>query len=316
MKDGRVVAITGGVGGAKLADGLMRVDESPLTLVVNTGDDFNHLGLHISPDIDTALYTLSGLANPETGWGRRDETWSFMPALEQLGEESWFWLGDADLAMHVKRTHRLAQGETLSDIVADLATNLGIPARVLPMSDDPVRTRVHTDIGELDFQHYFVREQCGPRVNHIEFSGAASAKPSPGVIEELTGSDVRAVILCPSNPYLSIEPILAVPGMRELLRASGAPVVAVSPLVGGEAVKGPTAKIMDELGLSVSALQVVQDYAGLIDGFVLDHRDAHLRDQIKLPLAVTDTLMQTSEGRIRVAEETLAFACSLSESSE
>ncbi|WP_300652636.1 2-phospho-L-lactate transferase [Pseudomonas sp.] len=312
MSGKRIIAMSGGVGGAKLAEGLARNSNgTPLTLIVNTGDDFNHLGLHISPDIDTALYTLAGLANPETGWGRRDETWSFMQALEQLGGEAWFRLGDADLAMHVERTRRLAAGETLCDITADLASRLGILAQVLAMTDDQVRTRVGTDIGELDFQHYFVREQCRPQVSHIVFKGATAAQPAPQVIQALQSGEAEAIILCPSNPYLSIAPILAIPGMRELLRSAGVPVVAVSPLVGGAAVKGPTTKIMDELGLSVSALQIVEDYADLIDGFVLDSRDAHLRDRIDLPVAVTDTLMRTAHDRLRVANETLAFASSL-----
>lgn len=310
MRNGRVVALTGGVGGAKLADGLMRTVES-LTLVVNTADDFTHLGLHISPDLDTALYTLSGLANPQTGWGRKDETWAFMDALEQLGGESWFRLGDADLAMHVERTRRLASGETLSEIVKSLASRLNIPVEVLPMSDDPVRTKVQTDMGELDFQHYFVREQCRPRVRQIDFMGAAEATPAPRVVKSLTEDRLQAVIICPSNPYLSIAPILAIPGMRDLLRASGVPVVAVSPLVGGAAVKGPTTKIMDELGLKANALQVANEYRDLIDGFVLDNRDADLFDQIALPTAIIDTLMQTPQDRVRVARETLAFASSI-----
>lgn len=310
MRNGRVVALTGGVGGAKLAEGLMQAVDR-LTLVVNTGDDFNHLGLHISPDIDTALYTLSGLANPETGWGRKDETWSFMAALEQLGGESWFRLGDADLAMHVERTRRMANGDSLSDIVSGLSARLDIPVEMLPMSDNPVRTRVRTDIGELDFQQYFVREQCRPRVQKIDYMGASEAVPAPGVVKTLREAELQAVIICPSNPYLSIGPILSIPGMRDLLRASGAPVIAVSPLVGGLAVKGPTTKIMEELGLSVSALQVFKEYEGLIDGFVLDERDAHLEDQINLPTLCIDTLMQSSEDRVRVARATLAFANSL-----
>ncbi|WP_150303682.1 2-phospho-L-lactate transferase [Pseudomonas saliphila] len=312
MNGGRILALSGGVGGAKLADGLMHAcPGGRLTLVVNTGDDFNHLGLHISPDIDTALYTLSGFSNPQTGWGRRDETWSFMQALEQLGGDTWFRLGDADLALHVERTHRLAAGASLSEITAEFGTRLGISAQILPMSDDPVRTRVSTDMGELDFQHYFVREQCRPQVRRIEFSGAETARPAPGVVRALQNGDLDAIILCPSNPYLSIAPILAVTGMRALLRAAGVPVIAVSPLVGGQAVKGPTTKIMNELGLSVSALQIVQDYAGLIDGFVLDSRDAQLRDQIDLPVAIVDTLMHSPLDRQRVAQQTLAFATTL-----
>lgn len=312
MNKQRIIALSGGVGGAKLADGLMRVDSDlELTLVINTGDDFRHLGLHVSPDIDTALYTLSGLANPETGWGRRGETWSFMQALEQLGGETWFRLGDADLAMHVARTQRLAAGDSLSAVTDGLAQSLRIPVQILPMSDDDVRTYVHTDNGEMEFQLYFVREQCRPEVNRIEFRGAATATPSPEVIRALQAPDLGAIILCPSNPYLSIAPILAIPDMRKKLRAAGVPIVAVSPLVGGEAVKGPTTKIMAELGLHISALEIAQHYKGLIDGFVLDERDAHLREQFEIPVLVTDTLMQSREDRVRVANETLAFALTL-----
>lgn len=312
MNHRKIVALSGGVGGAKLAEGLMRAGgEGSMTLVVNTGDDFDHLGFHISPDVDTALYTLSGLANPQTGWGRKDETWAFMQALEQIGGDTWFRLGDADLAVHVERTRRLAAGESLSQIVCDLARRFGIPSRILPMSDDPVRTRLGTDIGDLDFQHYFVREQCRPRVNKIEFVGAEKARLSPQVAEAMADDDLEAIILCPSNPYLSMAPMLAVPGMREMIRGADVPVVAVSPLVGGKAVKGPTTKIMEELGLTAGVLQVVQDYVDLIDGLVLDSRDAELRERIDLPVAVTDTLMKTPQDRLRVARETLAFAHTL-----
>lgn len=312
MNKQRIIALTGGVGGAKLADGLMKASNNiDLTLVVNTGDDFRHLGLHISPDIDTALYTLSGLANPKTGWGRCDETWSFMQTLEQLDAETWFLLGDRDLALHVTRTQQLATGQSLSAITSALAQSLGIPVQVLPMSDDPVRTWVHTNMGALEFQQYFVREQCQPKVKHIEFRGAAQARPSPEVTQALQDPELDAIILCPSNPYLSMAPILAIPGMREQIRAAGVPIIAVSPLVGGEAVKGPTTKIMSELELPVSALQIVKHYAGLIDGFVLDQRDAHLLDQIDIPAICIDTLMLTKTDRIRVAEETLAFTSTL-----
>lgn len=307
-----IIALTGGVGGAKLADGLMRADNTiDLTLVVNTGDDFNHLGLHISPDIDTALYTLSDVVNPDTGWGRRDETWSFMQALKQFSPDAWFLLGDKDLAIHVTRTQQLAAGQSLSTVTDALAKSLGITVQVLPMSNDAVRTWVHTDMGELEFQHYFVREQCQPKVKQIEFRGAATAQPTPEVLQALQNPNLGAIILCPSNPYLSMAPILAIPGMRTYLRAAGVPIIAVSPLVGGQAVKGPTTKIMAELELPVSALQIVEHYAGLIDGFVLDQRDAHLFDQIKIPVILSDTLMKTQEDRIRVATETLAFASQL-----
>ena len=314
-----VVAISGGVGGAKMALGLLHVlPHDRLTVVVNTGDDFEHLGLAISPDIDTALYTLGDLANLELGWGRRDETWSFMQAMAQLGGETWFRLGDGDLALHVERTRRLQQGQTLTQITRDIATRFGIRAQVLPMSDAPLRTRVTTDQGELDFQDYFVRHQCRPRVAALRFAGAEQAAPSAQVCAALTDPQLAAIIICPSNPYLSIDPILALPGLRALLQAASAPVIAISPLVGGTAVKGPTAKIMQELGLDVCALTVAQHYGELLDGFVLDQRDAAVADDLRaldLPLLVTDTLMKTLADRQRLARETLAFAATLKQAS-
>lgn len=315
----RVVALSGGVGGAKMALGLQHVlAPGQLTLIVNTGDDFEHLGLNISPDIDTALYTLGDLANQELGWGRRNETWSFMQAMESLGGETWFRLGDGDLALHVERTRRLHAGQTLTQITQDIATRFGIHTRVLPMSDAPLRTRVTSDIGELDFQDYFVRHQCQPRVAALRFAGAEAAAPTAEVCAALTAPDVAAIIICPSNPYLSIDPILALPGLRELLRQAAAPVIAISPLVGGTAVKGPTAKIMQELGITVSALAVARHYGELLDGFVLDVRDAALADELRtldLPLLITDTLMKTLADRQRLAQETLAFAATLKQAS-
>jgi LPPG:FO 2-phospho-L-lactate transferase len=309
MSAPQVVAISGGIGGAKLALGLYRVlPAGHLSVIVNTGDDFEHLGLTICPDLDTTLYTLSGLANPELGWGRRDETWSFMKTLETLGGETWFRLGDADLALHVERTRRLHAKETLSAVIAAVATRLGIHATILPMSDDPVRTRVSTAAGELAFQHYFVRLRCAPEVTALHFAGAASATVAPGALAALSAPGLAAIILCPSNPYLSVDPILAVPGMRAALRASGAPVIAVTPIVGGRAVKGPTAKIMEELKVAPSPLTVARHYAGVIDGFVLDERDAALAAQFALPVAVSDTVMADLNDRERLAREVLSFA--------
>ena len=316
MSHGRIVALSGGVGGAKLSDGLMRIlPDHALSIIVNTGDDFQHLGLRISPDIDTILYTLGGLANPETGWGRRDETWTFMAALAQLGGESWFRLGDGDLAIHVERTRRLAAGETLSAIIADFAHRLGIGADILPMSDQALRTRVHCDEGVFDFQDYFVRLQCQPVTRSIEFVVAPDAHPSTAVNQALADKALGAIVICPSNPYLSIAPILAVPGLRERLRAAGVPIVAVSPIVGGAAVKGPTAKIMRELGVPVGADAIAHHYGELLDGFVLDVRDAALRDRIDLPVHITDTLMLNAADRTRVAHETLAFSARLRQKS-
>jgi LPPG:FO 2-phospho-L-lactate transferase len=308
----KILALSGGIGGAKLALGLYRVlSAGELTLVVNSGDDFEHLGLTICPDLDTTLYTLAGLANPELGWGRRDETWTFMKTLESLGGESWFRLGDGDLALHVERTRRLKAGETLSAVIAAVAARLGIQATILPMSDDPVRTRVATDAGELAFQDYFVRLRCAPQVRALRFAGAAAAAVAPGALAALAAPQLEAIILCPSNPYLSVDPILAVPGMRAALRSSGAPVIAVTPLVGGEAIKGPTAKIMRELGLAPSPLTIAHHYAGLIDGFVLDARDAALAPQFALPVHVTDTVMVALTDRERLAREALSFAARL-----
>jgi LPPG:FO 2-phospho-L-lactate transferase len=305
----KIAAITGGIGGAKLSLGLYRVlPPDSLTLIVNTGDDFEHLGLMICPDLDTTLYTLAGLANPELGWGRRDESWNFMQTLESLGGQTWFQLGDRDLALHVERTRRLQAGESLSAVMASVAGRFGIRATLLPMSDDPVRTRVTTEAGELGFQDYFVRQRCAPTVQALSFDGAAAAAVAPGALAALAAQDLGAIILCPSNPYLSVDPILAVPGMRAALRAGGVPVIAVTPIVGGRAVKGPTAKIMGELALAPSPLTIARHYSGLIDGFVLDRRDAALAHEFALPVHVTDTLMVDLADRERLAREALDFA--------
>ena len=309
MSSGLVVALSGGVGGAKLALGLSRVlPADELLVVANTGDDFEHLGLSISPDIDTLTYVLAGLDNPVTGWGRRDETWSFMETIGALGGADWFRLGDRDLALHVERTRRLKTGETLSQITDDICRHLGIATRVLPMSDDRVRTRVRSDDGWIDFQDYFVRQQWRPVVRELAFDGVDEARPQPDIIATLKSSKVRAVVICPSNPFISIEPILAVPGMRAALAGCGAPVVAVSPIVGGRAVKGPTAKMMLELGLPVSAASVAGRYGDLLAGYVVDSADA---EGVRAKLHVAPTLMTTLEDRERLARSVLGFADSL-----
>jgi LPPG:FO 2-phospho-L-lactate transferase len=301
------IALSGGVGGAKLALGLAHVLGDALTVVVNTGDDFEHLGLHISPDIDTAVYTLGGLANPELGWGRRGETWTFMETIAALGGETWFRLGDGDLAMHVERTRRLKAGETLSDVTDDIARKLGISAHIAPMSDDPVATVVDTDRGRLAFQHYFVREQCRPRVRSIHFENAGNARLSPALVSALADRRLAGIIVCPSNPYLSVDPLLAVPGMREALRQPGVPIVAVSPIVGRQAIKGPTAKIMDELGLAADVTTVARHYRDVIDGFVIDEVDGQSRSRIPMPVEVAQTVMRSLEDRIALARTCLAF---------
>ncbi len=305
----RVLALSGGVGGAKLALGLRNVvPAGKLTIVANTGDDFEHLGLHVSPDIDTLLYTLGGLDNAETGWGRRDETWTFMAALAGLGGETWFRLGDADLAIHVERTRRRRAGETLSRIVSDFAERLGAGASIVPMSDDPVRTRVRTATGWLDFQRYFVEQQCRPQVTEFAFDGAATAKPHPDFIAAITDPELRAIVICPSNPFISIEPILALPGVRAALQKSAAPVVAVSPIIGDHAVKGPTAKMMRELGLKISAETVAERYADFLDGYVVDDCDAALIAKLPAPVVATKALMVSLADREQLATMTLALA--------
>ncbi len=312
MSGPRVVALSGGVGGAKLALGLYRVlPPDTLTVIVNTGDDFEHLGLHICPDLDTTLYTLAGLAHPELGWGRRDETWTFMQTLEALGGETWFRLGDADLALHVERTQRLKGGATLSVIMADLARRLGIEATIVPVSDEPIRTQLATSEGELAFQDYFVRRRCAPRVRGVAYPGAAAARLAPPARAALECAALEAIILCPSNPYLSVGPLLAVPQLLAAVRAARVPVVAVTPLIGGEAVKGPTAKIMRELGIPPTPRAVARHYAAWIDGFVLDRADAAQADAFEVPVHVTDTLMRSLADRERLAREVLGFAATL-----
>jgi LPPG:FO 2-phospho-L-lactate transferase len=306
---GHVVALCGGVGGAKLAQGLrVALPPEELSLIVNTGDDFQHLGLSISPDLDSVIYALAGLSDPVRGWGRRDETWTFLEALKGLGGESWFQLGDGDLAMHVERTWRLAQGATLSEVTAHLCRALGIAIRVLPMSDDPVRTRVLTAEGWLDFQEYFVHRQCRPAVREFTFAGAETARAQPDALAALERRDLRAIIICPSNPFVSVEPILAVPGIRAGIQQSRAPVVAVTPIIGGKAIKGPAAKMMAELGLDVSGPAVARRYAGLIDAFVLDHADSLPESWQDIQFFSAATLMNTSEDRLRLAHAVLQTA--------
>jgi LPPG:FO 2-phospho-L-lactate transferase len=314
--EGFVLALTGGIGGAKLCLGLQRVlPAGTLRVIVNTGDDFEHLGLAISPDVDTTLYTLAGLANSELGWGREDETWSFMRVLETLGGPTWFRLGDGDLALHVERTRRLAAQESLTDIVADIARRFGVPSRIMPMSDDPVRTIVViAGGGELAFQEYFVRDRCAPAVVQLRYAGADRARVSSAAVQSLHDPGLHAIVIAPSNPYLSIDPVLAVPGMRTALRTCAAPVIAVTPLIGDSAIKGPTAKIMRELGLVPSPLTVLEHYDGLVDGFVLDERDAALAKRINVPVKVCDTLMRSLADRERVARCTLELAQELRES--
>jgi LPPG:FO 2-phospho-L-lactate transferase len=309
---GHVVALCGGVGGAKLAHGLaLALPPQDLTIVVNTGDDFRHLGLHVSPDLDSVMYALAGLSDPVRGWGCRDETWTFMGALARLGGESWFRLGDGDLATHVERSWRLAKGASLSAVTAHLCTALGIGPRVLPMSDDPVRTRVLTEAGWLDFQEYFVHRQCQPRVRDFMFAGVDTARPQPDLLVTLGRSDLRAIVICPSNPFVSIEPILAVAGVRSAVQRARAPVLAVTPIIGGKAIKGPAAKMLAELELDVSATAVARRYLGLIDGFVLDTVDGHVEPVPGVELFTAPTLMNNVADRLKLALEVLRIVDTL-----
>ncbi len=300
-----IIALAGGVGGARLANGLARIlPESELAVIVNTGDDFRHLGLHVSPDPDTVMYTLSGLNDTERGWGLAGETFACMEAVGRLGGESWFALGDRDLATHIERTRRLEAGETLSSITADFCARLGIRQLIVPMSDDPVQTRLRTPEGELAFQDYFVRRRCEPKVTGVEFAGATAASPSPILVSLMRSERLSGIVICPSNPFLSIEPILAVPGVRDWLSRRTVPCVAVSPLIGGKAVKGPAAKMMAELGLQTTPQAIATQYEGLIDGLVIDRADAA---QAYPPCHVTDTLMRNVAGQEFLAHEVLRY---------
>jgi LPPG:FO 2-phospho-L-lactate transferase len=309
-----ILALAGGVGGAKLADGLMQLLGEELTVLVNTGDDFEHLGLTICPDLDTVTYTLAGIAEPSTGWGVAGESWAFLDQAVRLGGPSWFRLGDRDVALHVLRTERLRRGERLTEITADICRRLGIAARVLPMTDAAVRTIVHTPQGPLPFQEYFVKEHCAPVVTGFAFAGSEKAAPTRELDAALGDRDLAAIVLCPSNPYVSIAPILAVPGLKQRLKQRGVPIVAVSPIIGGAAVKGPAAKMMRELGIEPSALAVAEHYRGFIDGFLLDEADAALLPRLTplgLAARAVPSLMKTSVDRRRLAEAVVEFAAEL-----
>ncbi len=308
----RYVVLSGGVGGAKFALGLSRVlQPEQLTIIANTGDDFTHLGLAISPDLDTLMYTLAGLGNEQTGWGCRDETWGCLAGLEALGAETWFRLGDRDLATHLERTRLLATGQTLTQVTRHLCTQLGVTVHLLPMSDAPIRTLIDSDEGTLAFQDYFVRRRAEPRVSSLRYEGATRAPPTAALASLLTDPDLAAIFIAPSNPYLSIDPILAIPSLAAALRSSAAPVIAISPIVGGRALKGPTAKIMEELGVPVTAAAVAHHYRDLLDGYILDDSDRAEADALiagGLAVGATHTVMTTLEDRIHLARFALGFA--------
>ncbi|MDA0655132.1 MAG: 2-phospho-L-lactate transferase [Proteobacteria bacterium] len=311
----RCVALSGGVGGAKLALGLSKVlSDEELLVVANTGDDFEHLGLSICPDIDTLLYTLGGIANPKTGWGRAEESWRVLDALKEIGGEAWFQLGDKDLSLHMARTGRLASGASLSRVTQELAKSLGISPEIIPMCDAPVRTIVETDIGPLPFQHYFVKNRCEPVVSGFQFAGADQATPNPRFVQALKDPALDVVIICPSNPFISIDPILSLPGLKQALAHCRAPIVAVSPIVGGHALKGPAAKMLKELGLRSDATAIADHYGDLLDGFVIDTKDADLAAMMKTEnrrILVTNTVMESLDHRITLARDILSFATDL-----
>lgn len=300
----KIIALAGGVGGAKLAHGLARnLAHEDLTVIVNTGDDFEHYGLYICPDLDTVCYTLAGLANPETGWGRLEESWNVIENASRLGGPGWFNLGDQDLGTHLERTRRMKEGQCLSEITRDFCSAWGIQQSVLPMSNQKVSTIVNTDDGELPFQEYFVHRRCEPRVKGFRFEGADSAEPAPGAREAIQSAD--AIVICPSNPWVSIDPILKI--LSPLPRGG---VFAISPIIGGEAVKGPAAKMYRELGIEPSALAVAKHYRGLVKGFGIDTVDRNLKGGITdlgMEVLVTNTLMKSHDDRSRLAQDLLEF---------
>ena len=299
----KIVALAGGVGGAKLAHGLAQIlAPEDLTIIVNTGDDFEHLGMYICPDLDTVCYTLGGLANPETGWGRINETWNTISNIEKLGGPNWFRLGDQDIATHLERTRRMKEGQSLSQITMDFCTAWGIKHTVLPMTDSPVRTMVDTDEGELAFQEYFVHRHCEPRVKGFRFDGVQAAEPVIGVCEAIDSAE--AIVICPSNPWVSVDPILRV------IQKINKPVIAISPIIGGKTVKGPAAKMYSELGIKPSALAVAEHYRNILASFVLDSVDSEMESNIKqldIRTLVTDTLMNNLTDRTRLAQDVLNF---------
>ena len=308
----KIVALAGGVGGAKLVHGFAEVlAAEDLAIIVNTGDDFEHFGLYICPDLDTVCYTLAGLANSETGWGRADETWTTITKIVELGGPDWFRLGDLDFATHIERTRRMRAGQSLSQIVNSFSKTWNVTPTILPMSDDRIRTKVETqEYGWLDFQEYFVKYKCSPKVKGFNFQHIENSPPAPGVIESIAKAD--AVVICPSNPWVSIDPILGVSGIRSSL--IGKLVIAVSPIVAGKAIKGPAAKMYAELGYKPSALTVAEHYSELIRGFVLDNSDESLRSavqQLNLHVLTTNTLMTGVKNRIQLAEDVLNFIGSL-----
>ena len=309
MENSKVLALAGGVGGAKLALGLRDIlDEESLAIVVNTGDDEEFFGLHVSPDLDTVMYTLGGIANPDTGWGISGETFRSLNRLRQYGADTWFNLGDLDMATHIRRTQLLGQGNTLSEVTNSLCSSLGIAHSIFPMTDDTLRTVVITEISEMSFQEYFVKNRCDPRVVSLRFDSPSECSPSPGFVTALNESDL--LVFCPSNPFLSVDPILAVTGVRKKIENFRGARIAVSPIVGGEAIKGPAGKILRELGHEVSCVGVAKRYVDLCDVFIIDNVDADLASTIEklgMRVVVTNTIMNNDQEKRTLAQEILSL---------
>ena len=316
----KYLAISGGVGGAKLVLGFSKIlDPTQLTVVGNTADDFEHLGLHISPDLDTLMYTLANRNNRKQGWGLAGESWNFMKALNSLGGETWFQLGDRDMATHVIRTRLLSEGRSLTEVTRYLCRKMGVQHSIIPMTDNTVATLVDTVGGEqLSFQQYFVRERCRPIVSGFQFQGIEHAQTSAPFQQILKDPSLVVIVICPSNPYISIDPVLSLPGIRTIFQSTSVPIVAVTPIVRNQAIKGPTAKMLKELGMSVSATTVARHYQDFLDGFILDTQDKNLVEEIEtlgMAVTITNTIMKTLADRIRLANKTLDFADQLLENS-
>ena len=308
----KYLALSGGVGGTKLALGLSHVlDTEQLLVVVNTGDDFQHMGLSVSPDIDTLIYTLSGLNNREQGWGRQDESWNFMQACDELEMETWFRLGDKDLALHLFRTEGLSQGLTLSEVTSEICKRFNIETQIAPMTDDSVRTFVNTTTGRLPFQEYFVKHRCVPEVTGLEYKGIDSATMSSSFNQFLDDHALQAVIICPSNPFLSVQPILSLAMVNKKLKEIKQPVIIVSPIVEGQALKGPTAKMMKEMDIGCDVIGIVDFYADIADGVVIDNKDSGYVEEIEsrgVKVHTTNIVMQSLQDRKDLAKEVIQFS--------
>jgi LPPG:FO 2-phospho-L-lactate transferase len=303
----KVVALAGGIGASKFLTGLVEVlPAEEITIIVNTGDDFHWMGLYICPDLDTVTYTLAGLANPETGWGIRGDTFHGLERLQTLGCDTWFKLGDRDLATHIYRSQKIREGQTLAEVTGDIARQNGLRSSILPMTNNQVPTEIQTDQGILPFQEYFVRRRCQPRVQAFLFRTIENALPAPGVLEIVRSAD--AILVCPSNPFISIGPILAVPGIRDALHETDAKVVAITPIIAGQAIKGPTARMLGELGHEVSAVSVARMYRDFLDIFVLDQSDAALVPQVEklgMEVRLAETLMTEHRSKIDLARNVI-----------